>query len=310
MVPLDVLISFLQCHPTLTNVSLWVHYIHDGSTVPPLKEIQEDFLPNVRQMVASPSLLVHILSSSTLSSSGFTLGKTVELLSSVERLTISQEHDYLRGSNTALNFQDISRVLSLVAARRYNTNLMPRLHTLSIRTVYGAQQAFEGWIRRVIGQGTASADSRSPSSHSASSPSSSNAAATKNVSSPISNLPLCGIPEFHVSAYSSPYYDEELHNCMVPTMSVDPNLVVDFIAHLFHGHNDGGSAGGLKRVVLSDIFTGCSRMSKNWREVDTIPPAIARIWERCGDLEEVRCLGFGRYDLSVEKVWKRPTELP
>jgi hypothetical protein len=98
---------------------------------------------------------------------------------------------------------------------------------------------------------------------------------------------------------------------MVPTMNVDPNLVVDFIAHLFHGHNAGGSeAGGLNRVFLSDIFTGSSRTSLNWREVDMISLAIERIWERCGGLEEVRCLGLGTYDFRVGNVWKRPTELP
>jgi hypothetical protein len=242
-----------------------------------------------------------------LSSSRFTFKKTAKLLSSVERLIISQEHDCLYGSNTVL--KDISKVLSLVAARRYNTNLMPRLHTLSIRTMYQEEQAFQGWLRGVIGQGAAPADSRSPSFRS-SSPWSSTAAATKNESYPVSNLPLHGIQEFHISADLSIYINK---GWMFPTMNVDPNLVVDFIAHLFHGHNDGGSAGGLKRVVLSNIFTSSKIASMNpppWREVNTVPLAIGRIWERCADLEEVRYLWFRRHEPTVEKVWKRPTELP
>ena len=98
--------------------------------------------------------------------------------------------------------------------------------------------------------------------------------------------------------------------CSVLTMNVDPNLVVDFVVRLF-GH---GGSRGLKKLVLSDIFTGCSsfRIDRDtgeviWRELDTFPPAIERIWERCEDLEEVRLLGLGTYDLDVGEIWKRPT---
>jgi hypothetical protein len=136
--------------------------------------------------------------------------------------------------------------------------------------------------------------------------SSSAAAAASATFSSIPNLPLRGISEFHISAYKSPYYDEVAKIDSMLTMNVDPNLVVDFVIRLF-GH---GKSTGLRKIVLSDIFTGCSSFRLNdfgyntWRELDTFSPVIGRIWGRCTELEEVRLLGFGIYDLGV-KVWKR-----
>ncbi|RXW18320.1 hypothetical protein EST38_g7530 [Candolleomyces aberdarensis] len=288
-VPFPVLISFFQAHPTLTAVTLLVHEL--VGTVRILYE--DDLLPNLHQLVAAPALLIPILSTvSPSSTSPKTQGR---LLPSLETLTISQEHNFAQDSWTAVRFHEMSAVLSLLASRPRTTGSvqLPRLRTLAIRTMYPAQQCFQGWLRNVAATAAPPAADTTPS-----------ASSSKQSGSarPVSYSSMQGITQFQISSHEPGWEAVDT----APTMRVDPHLVVDAISSIFCGSTD------LRTVMITDIFTGCSGQEIDdttgevvWREKDEFPPAIGRLWESCEGLEEVRLPGMA--SIGVEELWRRPT---
>ncbi|KAJ2916190.1 hypothetical protein MD484_g4224, partial [Candolleomyces efflorescens] len=289
-VPFPVLASFLQAHTMLTTVTVLVHEVVGTTQL----HHEGDFLPNVLHLVAGPTLLIPILSSACSSSKG--AKKKGRLLPSLETLTISQEHNFASDSKTAIRFHDVSAVFSLLASRSRpgGSAPLPRLRTLELRTMYPAHQCFQGWLRNVA------ATAAPPTAEAT--PSTSKHQQSGNTAQPASHLTVQGITQFKISAHEPGWESGD----DVPTMRVDPHLVIDAIGCIFGGSTD------LKTVVLTDIFTGCSEQEVDentgevvWRERDEFPVAIGRLWARCESLEEVRLPGMA--GIGVEELWRRPT---